>query len=334
MADVDEEQLMAFPGRRPCAPLGLVKTVDRGPELISRRHTLCGLAAILQPACASIRAKSRTPSEASAAGSRAAERRVASIEASVQGRLGVAVRHTNHDRGFSYRADARYPLCSTFKLLAAAAVLARVDRKADALERWVPYSRAQLLEYAPVTRANLGHGGMTLGELCVATVAFSDNTAGNLLLDSLGGPSALTHQVAAWGDNQTRLDRNEPMLGEAVPGDARDTTTPAAMLRDMEALLLGSLLSPPSRQTLIAWLVASTTGKARLRAGLPADWRVGDKTGTGEHGATNDVAIFWPNGRGPVLIAAYLRDSPAGTDARNQALAEVGRVVADWCSAG
>ena len=212
------------------------------------------------------------------------ESRIAAIEARVGGRLGVAVRDAGSGLSFAYRGAERFPLCSTFKLLLTAAVLLRVDQEHERLSRVIRYGEAQLLEYAPVTRARVAEGGLSIGDLCAAAMTFSDNTAANLLLESIGGPVGLTRYLRSWGDSQTRLDRNEPTLNEALPGDLRDTTTPAAMLGDLETLLLGAALLPSSRDQLAGWLVANTTGHARLRAGFPATWRVGDKTGTGEHG--------------------------------------------------
>ena len=299
------------------------------PTFARRRlfHALGGMA--LSGGCGGV----RSPVDRDGRGENyLAESRIAAIEARVGGRLGVAVRDTGSGLSFAYRGAVRFPLCSTFKLLLTAAVLLRVDQDHERLSRVIRYGEAQLLEYAPITRARVAEGGLSIGDLCAAAMTFSDNTAANLLLESIGGPAGLTRYLRSWGDSQTRLDRNEPTLNEALPGDLRDTTTPAAMLGDLETLLLGAALLPSSRDQLAGWLVANTTGHARLRAGFPATWRVGDKTGTGEHGATNDVAIVWPPSSPPLLIAAYLVDSSANIDARNRALAEVGSVVASWYS--
>jgi beta-lactamase class A len=243
------------------------------------------------------------------------------------GRLGVAVLDTTSGERFGHRAAERFPLCSTFKLLAVAAVLERVDRGKERLDRRIAYTQADLLEYAPVTRARLAEGSLSVAELCEAALGVSDNTAANLLLTSFGGPAALTAYARSLGDPLTRLDRNEPMLNEARPGDVRDTTTPSAMIGDLQALLLGAKLSKRSRKQLASWLVTSKTGLERLRAGVPPGWRVGDKTGSGNAGTTNDVAIVWPPGKKPVLIAAYLTESPASAELRNQVLADVGRLA-------
>jgi beta-lactamase class A len=179
----------------------------------------------------------------------------------------------------------------------------------------------------PVLRALAERRASTVAELCEAAVALSDNVAANLLLASFGGPAGLTAFVRSLGDPVTRLDRIETALNEGTPGDPRDTTTPAAMLDAMRTLLVGEALSPGSREQLIAWLVANKTGDQRLRAGMPEGWRVGDKTGTGGHGATNDIAVVWPPGRAAILVAAYYAESEASDAQRSAVLADVGRIA-------
>jgi beta-lactamase class A len=253
---------------------------------------------------------------------------LARIEAASGGRLGVAVLDTTSGARANHRADERFPMCSTFKLLAAAAVLARVDAGQEQLERRVRFAETDLVVYSPVTRERVGGDGMSLEELCAAAMTVSDNTAGNLLLASLGGPAALTAFARSLGDRVTRLDRIEPDLNEATPGDPRDTTSPAAMVGNVQKLVLGDVLSPASRQRLTGWLVGNKTGDTRLRAGLPSAWRVGDKTGTGDNGTTNDVGIVWPPERAPILMSIYLTGTAASPEQRNATLAAVGRAVA------
>jgi beta-lactamase class A len=161
----------------------------------------------------------------------------------------------------------------------------------------------------------------------------SDNTAANLLLASFGGPVALTDFWRAIGDNMTRLDRTEPELNEGTPRDPRDTTTPAAMVENLRKFVLGDVLAPASREMFSKWLVANTTGDARLRAGFPRNWVIGDKTGSGSHQTTNDIAVIWPSSRKPFVVAAYLTQGPGSDDARNAILADVGRAVADEITA-
>ncbi|MFN8095793.1 MAG: class A beta-lactamase [Vicinamibacteria bacterium] len=253
---------------------------------------------------------------------------LAALEKRIGGRLGVVALDTGSGRRLEYRADERFAMCSTFKLLLAAAVLKRVDAGRESLDRRIAYGATDLLEYAPVTRERVADGGMSVAALCRASVEVSDNTAANLLLGTLGGPEGLTRFARSLGDEATRLDRLEPMLNANEPGDPRDTTTPTAMAETVRKLLLGDTLSAASRARLESWLVASPTGARRLRAGFPADWRAGDKTGTGANGATNDLAIAWPPGRAPIVVAAYLGESKAPLAEREAALAEVGRLVA------
>ena len=192
-------------------------------------------------------------------------------------------------------------MCSTFKVLAVAAVLKRVDEKKEKLERFVRYTESQLLEYAPVTRQHVKEGGMTLDALCAAAITQSDNTAANLLLESIGGPKGWTEFARSLGDNSSRLDRMEPDLNTAImPGDDRDTTTPAAMAAELQRLFTSDVLSEESRTRLENWMIANQTGSKMIRASVPADWQVGDKTGRSGKGQSNDIAILRrPNGGPP-----------------------------------
>jgi beta-lactamase class A len=218
-------------------------------------------------------------------------------------------------------------MCSTFKFLAAAYVLTRVDRGEERLDRRITFTAADLVTYSPVTETRVGQG-MTVAELCDAAITLSDNTAGNLLLQSFGGPAGLTTYARSIGDVVTRLDRIEPTLNEATPGDPRDTTTASAMLSNLQRIVLGNSLSAASRARIAEWLRANRTGDARLRAGFPKAWRIGDKTGSGEHGATNDIAVAWPPRRAPFLAAVYYAESTETGDQRNAVLAEVAKIVA------
>ncbi|SIT35866.1 Beta-lactamase OXY-2 [Paraburkholderia ribeironis] len=263
----------------------------------------------------------------------AIRRRLAQIEAESGGRLGVSIVDTTSSLHAGWRADERFPMCSTFKLLAVGAVLTRVDHGAEDLQRRVVFSLNGIVPNSPATsrhaRELTGDTGMSIAELCKAALTLSDNAAANLLLASFGGPAALTAFARSLGDGITRLDRIEPTLNEATPGDPRDTTTPNAMLGNLRALVLGEQLSSASRAQLLGWLADNQTGGARLRAKLPNDWRVGDKTGTGEHGTANDIAILWPPGRGPVLVTVYLTGTDGDAARSNAAIANVGALVVE-----
>jgi beta-lactamase class A len=285
---------------------------------LTRRTALAGMAAVTA---------SRGPSTAHAQAARQAEFRLVDLERRHGGRLGVAILDEGNGHRIVHRADERFALCSTFKFLAAAHVLARVDRKEERLDRRVVFGSNDLVTYSPVTKDRVGGSGMTMAEICAAAITLSDNTAGNLLLESFGGPAGLTAYLRILGDQTTRLDRIETALNEATPGDPRDTTTPGAMLETTRRLVLGEALSPASRDQLAAWLIANKTGDKRLRAGLPKGWRVGDKTGTGENGAVNDVAVAWPPTRAPIVLSVYYAESTIAPDARNAVIAEVARIA-------
>jgi beta-lactamase class A len=242
------------------------------------------------------------------------------------GRLGVAILDSGNNRIVAHRGEERFAMCSTFKFVAAACVLSRVDRGEEELERRVSYSKDDLITYSPVTEKHV-EKGLTVAELCDAAVTLSDNTAGNLLLDSFGGPKGLTDYMRSLGDEASRLDRREPELNEARQGDPRDTTTPVAMAGVLRQTVLGGALSPASRQQLTAWLVANKTGDKRLRAGVPKGWRVGEKTGTGNNNATNDIGVIWPPGRAPLVVTAYYAEASVAFPEREAVLAEVGRLV-------
>jgi beta-lactamase class A len=258
----------------------------------------------------------------------AANKHLAWIEEREGGRLGAAVIDTETGWTLEHRADERFPMCSTFKLLAAAAALKRVDDGTERLDRILAYGPRDLLEYAPIAKSHLASGGMTLGDLCAAAIDWSDNTAANLVLATIGGPAGFTQFVRSLGDSVTRLDRNEPDLNTATPGDERDTTSPRAMAEDMRQVLLGDVLSEASRRQLEAWLIDDKVGDKRLRAGLPL-WRIGDKTGSGDHGTANTIAIIRPPERAPLMATVYYTESSAPMEVRNAIHREIGALIAE-----
>lgn len=250
------------------------------------------------------------------------------IEATARGRLGVHILDTGTGREHGWRSDERFLMLSSFKLLASALVLDRADRGEESLERRIRYRRQDLVSWSPVTERHVGGTGLSLAQLCEATITTSDNTAANLILASYGGPAALTAYARRLGDRVTRLDRTEPELNvRAASGEPLDTTTPRAMAHTLRALLVGDALSPASRARLLQWLLANTTGGKRLRAGLPVGWQVGEKTGTAGNDA-NDIGIAFPPQRAPVIVTAYLAESATDGATRDAALARVGRLLA------
>lgn len=229
----------------------------------------------------------------------------AKLESQLPGRLGVFAIDSATEATVGYRADKRFLMCSTVKMLTVAAVL---SSETPLLERVIRYDRSDILQWAPVTSAHVDTG-MTVDALCDAAITVSDNTAANLLVRLLGGPPAITAYARTIGDTVTRADRLEPQLNETAPGDERDTSTPAQMARDLRALALGNDLPAPARHRFVSLLQANTTGGECIRAGVPRDWVVADKTGSGAQGESNDVAVVFPPGRAPLVIAIFT--SPA-----------------------
>lgn len=249
------------------------------------------------------------------------------LEQQAQGRLGVHIIDSASGRSWGYRADERFMLLSSFKLLASALVLHRAETGQEQLTRRIAYPRSALVPWSPITELHADGPGLTLAQLCHATITTSDNTAGNLILDSFGGPAGLTAYVRQLGDTITRLDRTEPTLNEPTPEGLMDTTTPRAMAQTMQRLLLGDALAPNARQQLRDWLLANTTGGKRLKAGVPTTWQVGDKTGTSTTDA-NDVGLLMPPQRAPFIVTAYLAESKAVGPVKDACLAQVAQWVA------
>ncbi len=254
-----------------------------------------------------------------------------------QARLGVCLLDTVTGEISGNRIDERFAMCSTFKLAVAAACLREADHGRLNLEEILPYSESDLLPWAPVTRKHLAKGGLSIAALAQAAQETSDSVASNLLVKRLGGPKAVTAKFREMGDTVTRLDRYEPDLDLVLSADMRDTTTPLAYAQLVRRLTTGRVLSHGSRERLLGWMRSTVTGASRLRAGLPADWRTGNRTGTGrDEGTTNkcnDVAITFPPGKNPIIIAAYFDSGEytAQIEARHEAvLAEVGKIAAQW----
>lgn len=252
-------------------------------------------------------------------------------------RIGVQLVDPVSGRNAGWRAAERFAMCSTFKLLLAGMVLWRADHGREQLARAVAIPASGILPNSPITGAHAG-GALSVAALCEAAVTRSDNSAANLLLDTVGGPAGLTTFLRAAGDAVTRLDRAETDLNEATPGDPRDTTTPAAMLDTLRRLTFGSVLSAASRRQLIGWLQANTTGAEKLKKGLPAGWTIGDKTGAGDHNSNNEVALIWPAGRDPArpIFATVFVTGGSGDDAlaRNPVHAKIGAMIGELLGAG
>ncbi len=250
-------------------------------------------------------------------------------ERTLQARVGLALFDAESGRTVNYRGDERFPLNSTHKAFSCAALLARVDARAVALDAPVSISREMLVAYSPITEKALPPRTISLRESCRAAVSYSDNTAGNVVLDAIGGAAGFNAYLRSLGDEQTRLDRREPELNESVPGDPRDTTTPLAIVGALRQILLGDGLSESSRIELKQWMLDDQVGGPLLRAALPADWRIADKTGAGGYGSRSIVAVIWPPARQPLVVAIYITQTEAAMTASNQAIARIGAVLSE-----
>ncbi|WP_175953250.1 PEN family class A beta-lactamase, Bcc-type [Burkholderia sp. BCC0405] len=307
----------------------------------SKRRTLL-LAAATAPlaltvaACASRQTAAPDPSssEAAAAGGAATAASLdaatfdalAALERSAGGRLGVCAIDIASGRRVAHRQDERFPFCSTFKAMLSAAVLAQSVERPALLQQRVTYTQADLVNYSPVSKQHVGEG-MTVAALCEAAIQYSDNSAANLLIKLLGGPQAVTAYARSIGDDTFRLDRWETELNDAVPGDLRDTTTPAAMTASLNALMLGEALPAAQRAQLVAWMRGNKVGDKRFRAGVPAGWTVADKTGTGDYGTTNDAGAVWSPSGAPIVLVVYYTQASADARAKEDVIASVARIV-------
>jgi len=249
------------------------------------------------------------------------------LERTFDARLGVYAVDTGTGREVAYNDGERFAYASTFKALAAGAVLRKYSM--SGLGKVIRYSRDDLVAYSPVTEKHV-ETGMSLGALCDAAVRYSDNTAANLLFDALGGPKGLDSMLEEIGDDVTRMERREPELSRWAPGSTRDTSTPRALTKDLRAFVLGDVLGKSERAQLTKWLKTNTTGDELIRAGTPKGWVVGDKTGSGSgYGARNDIAVVWPPDTAPIVMAIMSNRGKEDDDYDNKLIAEAASVVAD-----
>ena len=250
------------------------------------------------------------------------QNKLAALEASSGGRIGVSALNTATNTRIQYRAKERFPFCSTSKVIGVSAILKQSMTDSRLLQQKLTYKKEDLVAYSPITEKHLADG-MTIFNLCAAAITQSDNTAMNLLIKKLWGLEAVTAFARSIGDNTFRLDRWEPKLNSAIPGDLRDTSTPAAMERSLQQLALSDALALPQRKQLQTWLKSNVTGNYRIRAGLPKAWIVGDKTGTGDYGTTNDIGIIWPPKRSPIVVAIYFTQNKKNAVKREDIIASV-----------
>ena len=288
------------------------------PNHVRRTLLLAGGAALLCPAPLLFAAPATSLA--------AAHTQLAALEQAAGGRLGVAAWRQGSEQRLAYRADERFPLASTFKAMLAAAVLARSASQPGLLEQQVRYEKKELVTYSPITEKHLADG-MSVADLCAATLQYSDNSAANFLMTILGGPQAVTAFARSIGNTVFQLERWETELNSAIPGDVRDTASPASMAHSLQQLLLGNSLPAPQRQQLDAWMRGNTTGDKRIRAGVPAGWQVADKTGSGAYGSVNDIGVAYPPSGAPLVIAVYYTREQKNADTNQDIITAATRIV-------
>ncbi|SER67802.1 class A beta-lactamase [Streptomyces qinglanensis] len=299
----------------------------------ARRRTLSALGplALVLPllACGTDdRADSSEPA-ASASARQQAAAAFRKLERTYDARLGVYAVDTGTGREISFHAGERFAYASTHKAFTAAAVLDK--RSVNGLDKVITYRKEDLLPHSPVTSEHVEEG-MTLRALCAAALRQSDNAADNLLLRELGGPEALDAFLEKLGDDVTNVNRYEPELNEATPGDDRDTTTPRAWTADLRAVALGDGLSKKERARLDTWMRNSPTGKTLIRAGVPEEWRVSDKSGGGHYATRSDIAVVRPPGRAPLVVTVMSKRTEQDAEYDDRLVAEAASVVADELS--
>lgn len=251
------------------------------------------------------------------------------VETRLSARVGVAIMDTQTGKTWSSRGDERFPLNSTFKAFLCAALLDAAEKGTADAKRELVVQESDIVSYSPVLEKHVGGKGFSIVELCEVTVTTSDNAAANLVMAELGGPEGVTAFLRRIGDDKTRIDRWEPESNTGIPGDPRDTTTPWAAAETLRKLVLGDALEPQARVTLTSWLEGNKVGNSTLRAGIPKTWRIADKTGAGANGSRNNIAVIWPEGRDPVVIAIYITQTTAAFQTRNAAIAAIGAALTE-----
>ncbi|WP_312477909.1 class A beta-lactamase [Kosakonia cowanii] len=259
------------------------------------------------------------------------QKKIEMLENKSGGKLGLTVVDTSDGTTYSWRGDEKFPLCSTSKVMVVAAILKKSESDTNLLAKKITINKSDMVNYNPITSKYID-SSMTITELSKAALQYSDNAAMNKLLSYLGGPRYATQFARTIGDKAYSLDRNEPGLNTAIPSDSRDTTTPSAMAETLNKLILGSALKKEQKAKLTEWMKGNTTGLNSIKAGLPAEWTVADKTGSGDYGTTNDVAVIWPKNHAPVILTTYFTQPEKDASARKDVLASAAKLIAEAIS--
>lgn len=241
--------------------------------------------------------------------------------------LGISAIDMANNHIIAYQAEKRFPIQSTFKLVLVSAILKESMAHPDLLNQKMTYSKQDLVVWSPITEKHVEEG-MTISELCAATIRYSDNAAANLLMKKLGGPKAVTQFARSIGDKSFRVDNWEDNLN-SNPKDIHDSSTPGAMTQTLQKILLGHVLAPHQREQLFAWMKGNTTGDTRIRAGVPKGWIVADKTGTGDYGISNDIGLIFPPNGAPIVVAIYSNQNKKDAVRRDEVVASAAKMIVD-----
>lgn len=298
---------------------------SNAPLSPARRSLLLGLATVpaLQLA-APLQALAGEPTRA--AGNSTSQAALAALETSADGRIGLTMLDAEGNALLQYRAEERFPLCSTFKMMLVATILQRGVDDAGFLMHRIHIDKSSLVNNSPETEKQLGKQ-MRIDELCAAAMEYGDNAAANLLLAAIGGPRVVTAYARSIGDDDFMLVHNEPDLGTAIPDDYRDTTSPGAMAHSLQRLALGKALDGPQRAQLLGWMRNNKTGGKRIRAGVPDAWQVADRTGSGDYGTTNDIAVLYRPNQTPLILAIYFTQKKKNAGRRDDIVAQAARIA-------
>lgn len=250
-----------------------------------------------------------------------------SEEEKLNARIGIAVIDKESGMTWSYRGDEAFPINSTHKAYLCAALLEKVDQKKLALSDRTTLSKRDLVTYSPITEKLLPPQTASNAQLCEAAVSYSDNTAANKVLETIGGVAGFNGFMRSIGDQKTRLDRKEPELNEGTPGDPRDTTTPVAAVRSLDQIFFSDVLSQRSKAELKTWMINDKVAADLLRKTMPSGWGIADKTGAGGYGSRSIVAVVYPSGKKPLLVSIYITNTKATIGESNAAIARMGSIL-------
>lgn len=258
-----------------------------------------------------------------------AQEQLKKLENSFDGKIGIYAINTNNNQIIAYRADERFPVQSTMKLIGVATLLKQSQTDKDLLQKKINYSENDLISWHPITGKYV-KTGMTLEALAEAAMSYSDNSAINFIMRTLGGPKVVTDFAHSIGNKSFNVACYDGDLN-SNPKSIKDTATPKDMAISVQKLTLGNVLTPSQRTILLTWMRNNTTGYKRIRAGVPIGWTVAEKTGggLGSYGIANDIGILWSPLCKPIILAIYTVQNKKSAKSRDDIVAAATAFVMD-----